>query len=118
MENRLEVIAVGFDGIENFMSVMHLFPDEDTLTVTKTIAVDMEAGRDVLRNFLDGDEGVSFASGDPLVWVYDENEYAMRWRQFRRAAKRGCRRQLLVKGHFRLGGNVRVRRFPAMLMES
>ena len=69
---------VDFPGIGHLNDIIGIFPDEDTLTVTKIIAVDMEAGRDVLRNFLDGDEGVSFASGDPLVWVYDENEGAMR----------------------------------------
>ena len=49
-----------FSGMEYLNNIIGAFPEEDKLTVTKTIAVDMEVGRDVLRNFLDGDEGVSF----------------------------------------------------------
>ena len=51
---------VDFPGIGHLNNIISIFPEEDKLTVTKTIAVDMEVGRDVLRNFLDGDEGVSF----------------------------------------------------------
>ena len=41
---------VDFPGIGHLNDIIGIFPDEDTLTVTKVIAVDMEAGRDVLRN--------------------------------------------------------------------
>ena len=71
---------VWFDGIEKFMSVMHLFPDDDTVIVeaSQTIVLDLNTGRDVQRGILDGDEGVSFASGEYSAWVHDENEGAMR----------------------------------------
>ena len=91
---------VDFPGIGHLNDIIGIFPDEDTLTVTKTIAVDMEAGRDVLRNFLDGDEGVSFASGDPLVWIYDENEYAMRSAAIARGGESWMSGTVVGKGTF------------------
>ena len=71
---------VWIEGIDKFMSVMHLFPDDDTITVEAalTIKFDLNTGRDVQRGILDGDDGVSFASGEYPAWVHDENEGAMR----------------------------------------
>lgn len=91
---------VDFSGMEYLNNIIGAFPEEDKLTITKTIAVDMEVGRDVLRNFLDGDEGVSFASGDPLVWIYDENEGAMRSAEVARGGESWMSAAVIGKGTF------------------
>lgn len=70
---------VYFNGIQNFMSIMHLFPeDANSAEVTQTITLDLNTGREEVRRVLDGDEGVSFASSNPSAWQYDEAEEAMR----------------------------------------
>ena len=66
--------------LEEFMSVMHLFPDDEDATaeVSQTIVFNLNTGRDVQRAILDGDDGVSFATSEYPAWVHDENEGAMR----------------------------------------
>ena len=61
------------------MSVMHLFPEDATpIEETQTVGLNLNTGRDVQRGILDGDDGVSFASGEYPAWIHDENEGAMR----------------------------------------
>ena len=70
---------LNFSGMWEFMSIMHLFSgDDESVEETKEIVMDLNTGRDVQRGILDGDGGVSFASGEYPAWVHDENEGAMR----------------------------------------
>ena len=93
---------IGFDGIENFMSVIDLFPDDDTATVeaSQTIKFDLNTGREVQRMILDGDDGVSFASGVFPAWVYDENEGAMRSAEVARGGESWMSSAVVGKGTF------------------
>ena len=93
---------VWFDGIENFMSVMHLFPDDDTIIVdaSQTIKFDLNTGREVQREILDGDGGVSFVSSEFPVWVHDENECAMRSAEIARNNESWMTAVVVGKGTF------------------
>ena len=93
---------VWFEGIENFIPVMHLFPDDDTATVeaSQTIKFDLNTGRDAQRAILDGDDGVSFTSGEFPAWVYDENEGAMRSAEIARNSESWMSAAVVGKGTF------------------
>ena len=93
---------VWFDGIEKFISIMDLFPDDDTVTVeaSQTIVLDLNAGRGVQRGILDGDEGVSFATSEYPAWMYDENEGAMRSAEIARGGESWMYAAVVGKGTF------------------
>jgi hypothetical protein len=84
------------------MSVIDLFPDDDTATVeaSQTIKFDLNTGREVQRMILDGDDGVSFASGEFPAWVYDENEGAMRSAEIARNSESWMSAAVVGKGTF------------------
>ena len=93
---------VWIEGIDKFMSVMHLFPDDDTITVevALTIKFDLNTGRDVQRGILDGDDGVSFASGEYPAWIHDETEGAMRSAEIARGGESWMSATVVGKGTF------------------
>ncbi|MBO5880808.1 MAG: hypothetical protein J6Q57_04100, partial [Paraprevotella sp.] len=88
--------------LEKFMSIMHLFPDDEDATaeVSRTVVLNLNTGRDVQRGILDGDEGVSFASGEYPAWVHDENEGAMRSAEVVRGGESWMSAAVIGKGTF------------------
>lgn len=71
-----------------FMDILNLIPDDDTVVVeaTKTMKLDLNTGREILRTILGGDAGVSFASSDLLPWTVDESGHGMRSATFANGA--------------------------------
>ena len=92
---------VYFDGINDYMSLIHLFPEDDaSVEKTQTIKFDLNTGREVQRSILDGDEGVSFASSEFPAWVHDENEGAMRSAEIARNNESWMTAAVVGKGTF------------------
>ena len=92
---------VYFDGIEEFMSVMHLFPEDATpIEETQTVGLNLNTGRDAQRGILDGDEGVSFATSEYPAWMYDENEGAMRSAEVAKGGESWMSATVVGKGTF------------------
>ena len=92
---------VYFTNISDLLSVIHLFPeDEIPVEETREIVIDLNTGRDVQRGILDGDDGVSFASGEYPAWVHDENEYAMRSAAIEKGGESWMSAAVIGKGTF------------------
>ena len=96
-----DCVWLNFSGMRDFMSIMHLFSgDDESVEETKEIVMDLNTGRDVQRGILDGDGGVSFASGEYPAWVHDENESAMRSAEIARGGESWMSATVVGKGMF------------------
>ena len=92
---------VYFDGINDYMSLMHLFPEDATpIEETQTVGLNLNTGRDAQRGILDGDDGVSFASGEYPAWIHDENESAMGSAEIARGRESWMSATVVGKGTF------------------
>lgn len=92
-------VWVWFDGIP--VNFTHLFSeDEASAENTLSFSLNLNTGRDVQRGILDGDDGVSFASGEYLAWVHDENEGAMRSAEVEKGGESWMSAAVIGKGTF------------------
>ena len=86
--------------MDDYFSVYKDMPDDEQAQVEKTFYLDLRTGRDAQRTILDGDEGVSFASGEFPAWMHDETEGAMRSAEIARGGESWMSATVVGKGTF------------------
>ena len=95
---------VYFSGIEDLLGIIHLFPeDANSVEVTQTIALNLNTGREVVREILNGDDGVSFATQDYPAWVNDGESECMRSPELKAGASSWMAATVVGKGMFSFG---------------
>ena len=86
--------------MDDYFSVYKDLPDNEQAQVEKEFFLDLRTGRDVQRTILDGDDGVSFASGEFPAWMHDETEGAMRSAEIARGGESWMSATVVGKGTF------------------